>query len=123
MSKKSRLHINFELDINQVPEKINWESITDDKKTSNTAKASFLSFWDAKQLNTMSLDLWTKEMSVEEMSKFYFQQFMNMADTFEKATNEDQMALAIRDFAEFFGEKLGVIPKTGKFDNDGKGQA
>ena len=123
MSKKSRLNINFELDINQVPEKINWESITDDKKTSNTAKASFLSFWDAKQLNTMSLDLWTKEMSVEEMSKFYFQQFMNMADTFEKATNEDQMALAIRDFAEFFGEKLGVIPKTGKFDNDGKGQA
>ena len=123
MSKKSKLNINFELDINQVPEKISWESINDDQKTSNTAKASFLSFWDEKQLNTMSLDLWTKEMSVEEMSKFYFQQFMNMADSFEKATNEDQMALAIRDFAEFFGEKLGVIPKTGKFDTNGKGQA
>ena len=122
MSKKSQLKIAFELDVNQVPEKISWESINDDQKTSNTAKASFLSFWDAKQLNTMSLDLWTKEMSVEEMSKFYFQQFMNMADTFEKATNEDQMALAIRDFAEFFGEKLGVIPKTGKFDTNGKGQ-
>tara|TARA_B110000014_G_C19932701_1_gene482520 strand:- start:350 stop:721 length:372 start_codon:yes stop_codon:yes gene_type:complete len=123
MSKKSQLNINFELDVNQVPEKISWESINEDQKTNNTAKASFLSFWDEKQLSTMSLDLWTKEMSVEEMSKFYFQQFMNMADSFEKATNEDQMALAIRDFAEFFGEKLGVIPKTGKFDGNGEGQA
>jgi len=123
MSKKSQLNIHFELDVNQVPEKISWESVNEDQKTSNTAKASFLSFWDHNELNTMSLDLWTKEMSVEEMSKFYFQQFMNMADTFEKATNEDQMALAIRDFAEFFGEKLGVIPKSGKFDNNGEGQA
>ncbi len=123
MSNKSKLTIEFELDVNQVPEKITWESINNDQKTSNSAKASFLSFWDQKQSNTMSLDLWTKEMSVEEMSKFYFQQFMNMADSFEKATNEDQMALAIRDFAEFFGEKLGVIPKTGKFDNNGEGQA
>ena len=73
MSKKSQLNINFELDVNQVPEKISWESVNEGQKTSNTAKASFLSFWDEKQLNTMSLDLWTKEMSIEEMSKFYFQ--------------------------------------------------
>ena len=38
-----------------------------------------------------------------------------------QATNEDQIALAMRDFADFFGEKMGIIPKTGKFDNNGKG--
>ena len=91
---KSQLNIDFELDVNHVPEKIGWESINEGQ-TSNTAKASFLSFWDEKQITIMSLDLWTKEMSVEEMSKFYFQQFMNMADSL-KATNEDQMVLAIR---------------------------
>ena len=40
---------------------------------------------------------------------------------FEKATNEDQIALAMRDFADFFGEKMGIIPKTGKFDSNGQG--
>ena len=39
-----------------------------------------------------------------------------MVDTFEKATNEDEMAMAMRDFAEFFGEKMKVIKPTGKFD-------
>lgn len=123
MSKQSQLNIQFELDVNEVPEKISWESVNGDQQTIKTAKAAFLSFWDQKEQNTMSLDLWTKEMSIEEMSKFYFQKFMNMADAFEKATNEDEMALSIREFAEFFGEKLGVIPKTGKFETNGEGQA
>ena len=55
------------------------------------------------------------------MSKFYFQTFITMSDNFEKSTSEDQLALAIRDFADFFGEKMGIIPKSGKFDKDGKG--
>ncbi len=55
-------------------------------------------------------------MSIEEMNKFFFQTYITMADTFEKATNEDGIGDAMRDFAEFFGEKLGVIEKTGKFN-------
>ncbi|MFL2571249.1 MAG: gliding motility protein GldC [Parvicellaceae bacterium] len=121
MSEKSNLNIVFDLDENQVPEKISWESINSDEKVQHEAKAAFLSFWDKKDDNAMSLNLWTKDISIEEMSKFYFQTFITMADNFEKATNEDQIALAMRDFADFFGEKMGIIPKTGKFDNNGKG--
>ena len=120
MSEKSNLNIVFDLDENQVPEKISWESINSDEKVQHEAKAAFLSFWDKKDDNAMSLNLWTKDISIEEMSKFYFQTFITMADNFEKATNEDQIALAMRDFADFFGEKMGIIPKTGKFDNNGK---
>ena len=119
MSEKSNLNIVFDLDENQVPEKISWESISSEEKVQHEAKAAFLSFWDKKDDNAMSLNLWTKDISIEEMSKFYFQTFITMADNFEKATNEDQIALAMRDFADFFGEKMGIIPKTGKFDNNG----
>ena len=55
------------------------------------------------------------------MSKFYFQTILTMADNFEKSTSEDQLALAIRDFADFFGEKMGILPKSGKFESNGKG--
>ncbi|MAP01516.1 MAG: gliding motility protein GldC [Flavobacteriales bacterium] len=121
MSNKSNLNIVFDLDENQIPEKISWESINGSEKVTHEAKAAFLSFWDKSDNNAMSLNLWTKDISIEEMSKFYFQTFITMADNFEKSTSEDQLALAIRDFADFFGEKMGIIPKSGKFDKDGKG--
>ena len=114
MSKQNNINITVDLDANQVPEKITWDS-TDLDGTKN-AKAMLLSLWDSKDMNTMNIDLWTKDMSVEEMSKFFFQTYITMVETFEKATNEDQMAMAMRDFAEFFGEKMKVIQPTGKFD-------
>ena len=114
MSKQNNINITVDLDANQVPEKITWDS-TDLDGTKN-AKAMLLSLWDSKDMNTMNIDLWTKDMSVEEMSKFFFQTYVTMVETFEKATNEDQMAMAMRDFAEFFGEKMKVIQPTGKFD-------
>ena len=86
MSNKSNLNIVFDLDENQIPDKISWESLTDSKKSKHDAKAAFLSFWDRNDENAMSLNLWTKDISIEEMSKFYFQTFITMADNFEKAT-------------------------------------
>ncbi len=114
MNKQNNINIAVEVDANKVPEKITWNST--DLDGSRNAKAMLLSLWDSKEMNTMNIDLWTKDMSVEEMSKFFFQTYITMVETFEKATNEDQMAMAMRDFAEFFGEKMKVIQPTGKFD-------
>lgn len=114
MSKKSTIDIEVELDVNHVPHKIRWTA--SDLEADKKAKAMMLSMWDEQELNTLSMNLWTKEMTVEEMSKFYFQAYLSMAENFEKSTSEDQMALAMREFAEFFGEKMGVIKSTGKFD-------
>jgi len=114
MSKRNNINITVDLDVNKVPEKITWNST--DLDGSRNAKAMLLSLWDSEDMNTMNIDLWTKDMSVEEMSKFFFQTYITMVETFEKATNEDQMALAMRDFAEFFGEKMRVIQPTGKFE-------
>ena len=62
-----------------------------------------------------------QKMSIEEMNMMIFQSFMTIANTYERATSEDQLANAMRDFAEFFGEKTKILPKSGKFDGDGKG--
>jgi gliding motility-associated protein GldC len=116
MSKKtSEISLKVELDVNNVPEKISWTA-SDSDEGNKSIKAFLLSVWDEKESNTLRMDLWTKEMSVEEMNKFFFQTYITMADTFQRATNEEGMGDAMRDFAEFFGEKLGVIKSTGKFD-------
>lgn len=111
--KINKIEIEVDLDVNKIPEKIIWRS---NELPEKETKAFLLSVWDGEKNNTLRLDLWTKDMTVEEMKKFFFQIYITMSETFERATGEDQMSLAMREFAEFFGEKLSVIKPTGKFD-------
>ena len=116
-----RLTVDVAMDENMIPEEIVGKSNDEKNASEETASAALIYFWHKTQNETFNLDLWTKEMSVEEMNKMMFQMIMTIANTYERATSEDQIALAMRDFAEFFGEKTGIIPKTGKFEPDGQG--
>jgi len=118
--KKEQLIIDVTMDENMIPESIQWES-SQNKNTNHSANAALIYFWNHSEQETFNLDLWTKKMSIEEMNKMMFQTFLTMANTYERATNEDQIANAMRDFGEFFGEKTGVIPKSGKFEKNGEG--
>ena len=70
-----------------------------------------LSVWDHKTKDTLRMDLWTKEMSVDEMKQFFHQTLMSMANTFERATNDDKMSATMRDFCDYFAEKLELLKK------------
>ena len=70
------------------------------------AKAMMVSLWDAKAQETLRIDLWTKEMPVDEMKVFFHQTLVAMADTFERATNDEKMAATMKDFCDYFAEKL-----------------
>ena len=95
--KESQIKINVQLDENNVPEKIFWEA-SDGGQDLSECKATFLSFWDNKSKDTLRIDLWTKEMRNDEMKQFFHQTLVSMADTLERATNEDKMAADMRDF-------------------------
>jgi hypothetical protein len=45
-------------------------------------------------------------MKVDEMKRFFHQTLVSMADTLQRATNEDAMAADMRDFARHFREKM-----------------
>lgn len=102
--KKSDITIRVHLDENHIPEHIEWKA--DDNGGEGVSRAMLLSFWDAEELNTMRIDLWTKEMTTEEMKVFFHQNILTMADTFERATNEPKMAEQMRDFAAYFAEHM-----------------
>lgn len=104
-NRKSEIKIQVELDENQVPDLLRW-SAQDGGIENETAKAMLLSVWDSKAQETLRIDLWTKDMPVDEMKKFFHQTLVAMADTFERATDDKKMSATMRDFCAYFAEKL-----------------
>ena len=101
----SEIKINVSLDENKIPEKMQWTA--EDGGVANEAtKAVMLSVWDSTKKESLRIDLWTKDMPLDEMKIFFHQTLSAMADTFERATNDDKMSAAMRDFCEYFAEKL-----------------
>jgi len=105
--KTSEINFTVTLDENNLPEKIDWKAT--DGNENSSSKSVMISLWDAKENNTLRIDLWTKDMMVDEMKQFYHQSLLSMADTFERATGEAQMAKEMRGFAQHFGEKMELI--------------
>ena len=105
---KSEIKFNVELDENRVPEKIQWTA-PDGGINSAAAKAIMLSIWDSKAQETLRIDLWTKDMPVDEMKKFFHQTLVAMSDTFQRATNDEAMSDTMRDFCEYFAEKMELV--------------
>ena len=110
---QSEIKITVGLDENRVPETLSWDA-SDGGIKNEKAKAMMLSVWDEESNDTLRIDLWTKEMLMDDMKRFFHQTFMAMADSFERATNETSMAADMRDFAAHFAEKMELISKNGQ---------
>ena len=101
----SKITFKVGLDENKIPEEISWNA--EDGGISNEAsKAIMLSVWDHKKKDTLRMDLWTKDMPVDEMKQFFHQTLVSMAGSFERATNDEKMSATMRDFCDYFAEKL-----------------
>lgn len=109
-SHKSQIKIDIELDVNRVPEKITWDA-PDGGVSSAPTKAIMLGVWDEKSKESLRIDLWTKDMLMDEMKQFYHQTILSLADSFERATDEKNMAADMRDFAAHFADKLDLLKK------------
>jgi gliding motility-associated protein GldC len=105
---KSEINFNIELDENRVPEKIQW-SAQDGGINLEETKAFLLSVWDSKTQETLRIDLWTKEMPVDEMKLFFHQTLVAMADTYHRATGDEKMTDTMKDFCDYFAEKLSLV--------------
>ena len=101
----SKIELNVELDENRVPEKLHW-SAEDGGVTKEEAKAFMLSVWDSKAQETLKIDLWTKDMPIDEMKLFFHQTLVTMSDTFLRATQDEKMTATMKDFCDYFAEKL-----------------
>jgi gliding motility-associated protein GldC len=104
----SKIEIIIGLDENKIPEKLHWSAQDGAIKNAET-KAILLSVWDPEKKDTLKVDLWAKDMPVDEMKQFFHQTLVSMANSFESATNDEKMSATMRDFCDYFAEKLELI--------------
>ena len=82
---KSTITIDVMTDENQVPDSITWSA------TNTGAEKAAL-----------RIDLWTKDMMVDEMADFFYQTMMTMADTYGRATKYNEQTEEMKKFAKHF---------------------
>ena len=108
--KKTQISFNIELDENKIPEKITW-SANDGGVNNKDSKAVFLSVWDHEPQETLKIDLWTKDMPVDQMNVFFHQTLVSLSESYLKATNNEKMNDAFNQFCDYFAEKLELKKK------------
>lgn len=112
--KKNRIEIEVSLGEDKIPEKIEWNTSVEGIDKGADCKAMMLSFFERPTMDTLRMDLWTKDMQVGEMDRFFFQTLRAMADTYFKATQNQQLASDMQKFVHYFGEETGIIPRNEK---------
>jgi gliding motility-associated protein GldC len=115
---RSEIRINVTLDSDKIPERITWSASDQGPDSESEAKAILLSLFDNQQKDTLKIDLWTKDMQVNEMDRFFYNTLKALADTYVRATGNEKLAGAMQQFAAYFGEQSEVIstkePPSGK---------
>jgi gliding motility-associated protein GldC len=114
IEKTSQLRVAVGLDKDNLPVDLQWDA--DDRAPGSQpvpCKAMLLSLFERETLDTIKIDLWTVDMQVNEMDRFFFQTLRSMADTYYKATQNRELAVDMQRFVQYFGEKTGLIRGDG----------
>jgi gliding motility-associated protein GldC len=102
----STITIQVKLDEEKIPQQIEWNATGTTTQNTQQAKGLMLSFWDGAERTAMRIDLWTKEMMVDEMADFFYQTLITMADTYNRATHHDELTEDMKAFARSFYQKF-----------------
>jgi gliding motility-associated protein GldC len=108
IAKQSDINFRVSLDEKQVPASIEWKADDSGLEGTKPCKSVLISLWDGDEQTSLRIDLWTKDMSVEEMRRFFYETFMGMAETYQRATDEKDVAKEIRDFGDKFRQLTDV---------------
>ncbi len=106
---KSEIKFTVSLDEEKIPVKLEWEASDSGMEGSKACNATLLTIWDPKENTTLRIDLWTKDMLVDDMKRFFYENFFTLADTYLRATNDNELSEEIKKFAENFGKKSGIL--------------
>ncbi|MEO1054692.1 MAG: gliding motility protein GldC [Bacteroidota bacterium] len=103
---QSKIKFDIQLDEDNVPETIHWDASDRPKDQNTETKSISIALWDDASKNTLRIDLWTKEMPVDEMKRFYIDSLGGMAQSILRATGDEFMASEMNMLCEKFVEYL-----------------
>ena len=111
IKKYSEIRLRIGLDEHNTPTEIIWDA-DDDGKNKHACKGLLLSLFDEEKRDTVKIDLWTQTMQVNEMDRFFFQTLRGLADTYFRATKNQELATQMQQFVQHFGEQTQILPKS-----------
>ena len=103
--QNSEIRFSVQLDEQRIPEAIQWEATESGMDGKRSCKATMITIWDSENNTSMRLDLWTKDMLVDDMKRCFYENLVTMADTYQRATDDAAMAQEMKKFAEHFGKQ------------------
>src|SRR6187402_3744504 len=98
--KNSKINFTIQLDHNNVPDKILWDATDKPEGGESETKAISVALWDQQQKNTLRIDLWTKDMPVMEMKRFYIDCLGGLAQSMLTATGDEYISSEINALCE-----------------------
>jgi gliding motility-associated protein GldC len=107
-SRTAEIKLTVDLDADNVATRIEWQAAEAPGGGVATCQSMMLSLWDSEKKATAAIDLWTRDMTIEDMNFFFYQVLHKMADTYLRATKNVPMAESIHEFGNKFGDTVGV---------------
>ncbi|HNQ11746.1 MAG TPA: gliding motility protein GldC [Bacteroidia bacterium] len=104
MNKTSDINIRVTLNESKHPEKIQWHADDSGVEGLHESKAMILSLWDDKAASSMRIDLWTGDMMVADMQRFFYETLSTLADTYKNATNDESLSNELKKTANLFAQ-------------------
>ncbi len=110
--RTAEIKLIVDLDGDDMPTRIEWQASEGQENGPVLCQSMMLSVWDSENKTTAAIDLWIKDMTVDEMNLYFYQVIHQMADTYLRATKNVDMANSIHEFGNNFGETLGLIRRS-----------
>ncbi|WPR77087.1 gliding motility protein GldC [Algoriphagus sp. NG3] len=111
--KNSEIKFQVDLDENSFPKTIKWDASDKESKGLEDTKSISLNVWDNLNHSTLRIDLWTEEMSVVEMKRFYIDILGGMAQTILNSTADEYMSEEIKDLCDRLVKHVNEENKNG----------
>ncbi|MFN8355960.1 MAG: gliding motility protein GldC [Spirosomataceae bacterium] len=110
--RKTEINFTVELDTQNIPDRIYWDATDNPNEGLHDTKAISIALWDHYHKGTMKIDLWTKDMEVLEMKRFYIEVLGGVADTILNSTGDQEMATDIDNLCKVLAKRLDEEMKT-----------
>ncbi|MEA5427522.1 gliding motility protein GldC [Arcicella lustrica] len=104
--KHSEINFKVTLDEQSIPEQIQWSATDNPNEGIEETKSIFVGVWDHYHKGTLALPLWTKDMDVLEMKRFYIEVIGSIGNTLVDATGDQKMSTLIDNLCRTLTKNL-----------------
>jgi len=109
MSRTAEIKLTVDLDDDNVPTGIAWEASEAQNAGPTPCQSMMLSLWDTEQKTIAAIDLWAKDTTIDDMNLYFYQAIHQMADTYLRATKNQDISKLIHEFGEGFGGTVELV--------------